>query len=337
MPNSSSSEPALDRTKSTRKLVEQLGSKDNSLIVTTIQKLNNAISGDRYKKLLESFHDKHVVFIEDEAHRSQFGEMRKNVNKWFQNAQHFGFTGTPIFAENVGPDGRTTETLYGKCLHKYLIKDAIRDHNVLGFSIQYLNTIKGHDVFLDGSDEVSGIKVKEAFENEDRLKMIVQHIMLNHDQITDHRRYNAILTVPDTSMALKYYHTFKELDKNNNFNVTSIFTWAANENGVREKQTGDEHPDQVDELTSRHGLDRVIDDYNAMYGTSFSTDDFKGYFADVSKRMKAHNDRTPKDNIDILIVVNMFLTGFDSPKLSTLYSDKKIEVARFNTSVFADK
>lgn len=328
LPKSVSNEPALDRTTSTKALVAQLKSSTTPLIITTIQKLSYAIKTERYKSVLTPFQDQHVVFIEDEAHRTQFGEMRKDINRWFRNAQHFGFTGTPIFPENVGADGRTTETLYNECLHYYLIKDAIRDKNVLGFSIQYINTIKGKDVYHDdqGDEMVSAIDKKEVMEAPDRLDMIAQHILFNHDQITHHRRYNAIFTVPSTEMALNYYDTFKRLDKNHHFNIATIFTWAANEDSNEKNQTGNESPEnETDALTSRHGLDKAIADYNKQFGTNFSTDDFKAYFDDVSKRMKQHNDQTKDSNIDILIVVNMFLTGFDSPKLSTLYVDKKLQ------------
>ncbi|WP_203650305.1 type I restriction endonuclease subunit R [Secundilactobacillus yichangensis] len=319
LPQLKGEDRALDRIDSTKMLVEQLQSKSNPLIVTTIQKLNYAIQNDRYKDLLTPYHDVKVVFIEDEAHRSQFGEMRKSINRWFKNAQHIGFTGTPIFAENVGQDGRTTETLYDECLHQYLIKDAIRDRNVLGFSMQYLNTIHGKDVFKDGDEMVSGIDKKEVMEADDRLKMIVQHILLNHGQITHNRHYNAILAVPSTRVALKYYDLFKKLDPEHQLHVTTIFTWEANEKDNEQKQ------DKKETLTSRHGLESVIKDYNQMFETNFSTEKFKDYFNDVSRRMKQFNYQTPENNIDILIVVNMFLTGFDSPKLSTLYIDKKLQ------------
>lgn len=318
LPKTTNNEPALDQTDNTYRLVEQLKSSDTPLIITTIQKLNNAVKNNRYKDVLTPYHDRKVIFIEDEAHRSQFGEMRKNVNRWFGNAQHFGFTGTPIFAENVGKDGRTTETLYDDLLHKYLIKDAIRDRNVLGFSIQYISTVKGKEKIEEANREVPGIDTKEAMESEERLSKVVQHILFNHGSLTNKQQYNAILTVTSTEVALKYYRIFKEMDQHEQLKVTTIFTWAANED-TNEKNQG------ADTLTSRQGLDKVIEDYNRTYNTAFSTDNFKDYFADVSKRMKEHNGSTPEDNIDILIVVNMFLTGFDSPKLSTLYVDKKLQ------------
>ncbi|WP_304057099.1 type I restriction endonuclease subunit R [Levilactobacillus namurensis] len=325
LPKSMGNEPALDRTDNTDSLVHQLKSQDNQLIVTTIQKMNNAIKNPRYRSVLTPYHDQHVVFIEDEAHRSQFGEMRKGINQWFQNAQHFGFTGTPIFPENVGADGRTTETLYGQCLHKYLIQDAIRDHNVLGFSIQYLNTLRGKDEIEDGDERVAKIDTREVLEADERLKGVVNHILWNHDQVTHNRQYNALFTVANTEIALKYYRMFHELDPHHQLKVATIFTWTANEEDAEDKQKENATHTKVSAQTSRHGLEGAIADYNQQYGTSFDTDRFKDYFADVSKRMKEHNSQTPEDNIDILIVVNMFLTGFDSPKLSTLYVDKKLQ------------
>lgn len=319
LPKSVTSQPALDRTENTSSLVRQLRSKDDPLIISTIQKMNVAVKSNRYKKLLDQYHDQRVIFIEDEAHRSQFGDMRKNINNWFKNSEHFGFTGTPIFSENIGPDGRTTQTLYDDELHHYLIKDAIRDHNVLGFNVQYIGTIKGKTID-DGDEKVPGINTQEVFESPERLEQIATHIMLNHDQVTKNRQYNAIFTVPNTKLALKYYEIFKNLKAKakSDLKVTTIFTWKANEDDAEEKQ-GEKY------ATSRHGLDGVIGDYNKQYGTSWNTDKFSDYFADVSKRMKAHNSLTPDDNIDILIVVNMFLTGFDSPKLSTLYVDKPMQ------------
>lgn len=196
-----------------------------------------------------------------------------------------------------------------------MIKDAIRDNNVLGFNVQYIGTIKGKKITDD--EQVSGIDTQEAFENEKRMRLIATHILLNHDQVTKDRQYNAIFTVPSTKMAMKYYKIFKDLNKNNDLNITTIFTWQANEDDAEKKQK--------DEFkTSRHGLDSVVKDYNKQYGTNYNTDKFSQYFNDVSKRMKNHNAKTPQDNIDILIVVNMFLTGFDSKKLSTLYIDKPL-------------
>src|SRR5699024_10421939 len=139
----------------------------------------------------------------DECHRTQFGEMRIAVNKWFENAQHFGFTGTPIFEENMGQNKRTTENLYDECLHKYLIKDAIRDKNVLPFNVQYMATFKDKGIDY-GDEKVEGIDTQEVFESEERMRKIVEHILLNHRKLSGNGMYNAIFTVSSTEMALKY-------------------------------------------------------------------------------------------------------------------------------------
>ena len=309
----------IDMTNSSFKLVKQLNSNDSKLIVTTIQKMSNAIKNERHNRKLEQFHNKHVVFIEDECHRTQFGEMRIAVNKWFENAQHFGFTGTPIFEENMGQNKRTTENLYDECLHKYLIKDAIRDKNVLPFNVQYMATFKDKGIDY-GDEKVEGIDTQEVFESEVRMRKIVEHILLNHRKLSGNGMYNAIFTVSSTEMALKYYALFKEyIDKMDDpINVTTIFTWQANEDSNEANQNSENS-------TSRHGLDNVIKDYNQLFGTNFDTNNFDDYFADVTNRMVNHQKDTPKQNIDILIVVNMFLTGFDSKRLSMLYVDKKLQ------------
>ena len=253
---------ALDRTTDTKNLVSQLTDTSTQLIITTIQKLNNAVTSDNFKNILAPYHDKRVIFIEDEAHRSQFGEMRKNVNKWFMNAQHFGFTGTPIFKENIGKDGRTTDDLYDERLHSYLIEDAIRDGNVLSFNVDYINTIQGQGFVSDEDTVAKGIDKKEVWENPDRLKLIAQHILLNHVNRSKSRHYNAIFAVPDTRVALHNYEIFKEMKTD--LNVSTIFTWTANE-ADNENSQG-ETPDDL--KTSRLGLDKVINDYNDKHGTA---------------------------------------------------------------------
>ena len=315
-----SEENRIDMTDSSFKLVKQLNSNDNKLIVTTIQKMNSAIKNEKQNCSIKQFRDKHVVFIEDECHRSQFGEMRVSVNKWFGNAQHFGFTGTPIFEENMGTNKRTTENLYDECLHKYLIKDAVRDMNVLPFNVQYMSTFKDKGIDY-GNEKVEGIDTQEVYESEKRMRKIVEHILLNHRRISGNGMYNAIFAVSSTKMALKYYSLFKEyISKMNGpkINVTTIFTWQDNEDSNESNQ-------KSQDSTSRHGLDNVISDYNKLFGTNFDTNNFNAFSDDITNRMVNHQKDTPKQNIDILIVVNMFLTGFDSKKLSTLYIDKNLQ------------
>ncbi|NNU87312.1 type I restriction endonuclease subunit R [Geobacillus sp. MR] len=294
---------SIDMTENTNKLVEQIKDVNKKLIVTTIQKMANAIKSPKHAKLMEQYKEDKVVFIIDECHRSQFGKMHKIITKHFINAQFFGFTGTPRFEENKSQDGRVTADLFEKCLHTYLIKDAIHDGNVLGFSVEYINTIKDK---VDESDttRVEGIDTDEVWMHDDRIRMIAEHIIQHHNAKTRNRTYNAIFTVQSIPMLVKYYDTFKKID--HDLKIAAIFTYGANE----ESEGKDEH--------SRDCLERIIADYNKMFGTNFSTDTFDSYFKDVSKKVKAVQ-------IDILLVVDMFLTGFNSKTLNTLYVDRNLK------------
>ncbi len=187
-------------------------------------------------------------------------------------------------------------------LHSYLIKDAIKDNNVLGFSVEYISTFKGQFDENDGT-KVKAIDKKEAFMDDERISQIAQDIIRNHNKKTKDRQYTAIFAVESIEMLVKYYDKFKELD--HNLKITGIFSYGANEDA----EGKDEH--------SRDSLERIIKDYNGMFDTKYSTDTFQGYFANVSKKVKS-------GQIDILIVVNMFLTGFDSKTLNTLYVDKNL-------------
>ncbi|KYH13695.1 type I restriction endonuclease subunit R [Staphylococcus kloosii] len=303
---------AVDKTNNTAQLVRQLNDKSLPLIVTTIQKMskaiqNNAEALDQYKK------DK-VVFIIDECHRSQFGDMHRIVRQHFNNAQYFGFTGTPRFEENKSQDGRSTADIFGKCLHTYLIKDAIHDGNVLGFSVDYINTIKAREIDTDVEDMVEGINKDEVWMADDRIELIARHITENHDKYTRNRQYSSILTVQSIPALNKYYDAFKKISKDYDkpLKVAGIFSYAANE---------DSH-EGADDKHSREQLEEAMQDYNANFGTNFTTDTFEEYFKHVSNNVK----KGVKDNkIDVLIVVNMFLTGFDSKVLNTLYVDKNLK------------
>jgi type I restriction enzyme R subunit len=293
---------SVDRTDSTNTLVKQIKDINRPLIVTTIQKMANAIKASQYAKVMEPYKSEKVIFIIDECHRSQFGDMHKAINKHFSNAQYFGFTGTPRFEENKSQDGRVTADIFEKCLHHYLIKDAIRDGNVLGFSVEYIATFKGQ---YDENDDtkVQGIDTDEAFMNDERISLVANSIIKNHPIKTRNMEYTALFTVQGIPMLIKYYDKFKELD--HKLKIAAIFTYGANE----ECEGRDEH--------SRDSLERIIKDYNKMFDTNYSTDTFSSYFTDVSKRVKLAQ-------IDILVVVDMFLTGFDSKKLNTLYVDRNL-------------
>lgn len=293
----------VDTTDKTSTLVKQVKDINKPLIITTIQKMSKAISSPKYASVMDKYKNEKVIFIIDECHRSQFGDMHRAINKHFSKAQYFGFTGTPRFKENKSSDGRVTADLFEECLHHYLIKDAIKDENVLGFSVEYVTTFKGQ--FDEGDDtKARAIDTDEVFMNDERINIVAEHIIKNHYLKTRNREYTAIFTVQSIEALVRYYDKFKEL--HHNLNIAGIFSFGANE----DSEGKDEH--------SRDSLERIIKDYNKIFETNYSTDTFSGYFTDVSKRVK-------KAQIDILIVVNMFLTGFDSRSLNTLYVDKNLK------------
>lgn len=293
----------VDTTDRTSTLVKQIKDINKPLIITTIQKMANAVKKEKYANVMDKYTDERVVFIIDECHRSQFGDMHRDINRHFKKAQYFGFTGTPRFKENKSSDGRVTADLFEECLHHYLIKDAIKDENVLGFSVEYVKTFEGQ---FDESDytKAKAIDTDEVFMDDKRINIVAEHILKNHHLKTRNREYTAIFTVQSIEMLVKYYDKFKEL--NHNLNIAGIFSFGQNE----DSEGKDEH--------SRDSLERIIKDYNGTFETNYSTDTFANYFADVSKRVK-------NAQIDILIVVNMFLTGFDSKTLNTLYVDKNLK------------
>jgi type I restriction enzyme R subunit len=293
---------SVDMTSSTSNLIKQLRDSTKRLLITTIQKMHNAVKNDRYSKYMEPYKENRVIFIVDECHRSQFGDMHKDIKRHFNNAQYFGFTGTPIFDDDAG-NGLATGNLFGKQMHTYMIKDGIKDHNVLGFKVDYINTFTINDHIID--DDVEAIDTKEIIEDDIRVKNIVDRIIKIHPIKTHHREYNAIFATSGIPMAVKYYRQFKKVE--HDLKVATIFTYSAN------ADTGNSN-----EL-HRDMLEEAIRDYNGYFKTNFSTDTYSNYFSDVSKRFK-------NKEIDILIVVNMFLTGFDSKLLNTLYVDKRLKM-----------
>lgn len=330
---------SVDVTDNTRSLVRQFRD-DTGLIVTTIQKLNNAISKKRYESGMEHLKDKRMVFIFDECHRSQFGETHKRITAFFQNIQLFGFTGTPIFAENAHKNDmgkRTTKDLFGDCLHKYVITDAIRDQNVLRFSIEYIGKYKQKgNTFID--IDVEAIDTKEVIDSPERLEKITDYIIRYHNQKTHNREYTAMFAVSSIENLIKYYELFSKKKKagDHDLRIATIFSYVANEDDADAigLLPGDLDLAAETHLAykashSREKLDEFIADYNAMYNTVFSTRDsrqYENYYKDISKRIKdrekvGFND---KHRVDILMVVNMFLTGFDARKVNTMYVDKNL-------------
>ena len=299
---------SVDATDRTDLLVKQMKDKNRQLIVTTIQKMANAIKTSRYAKVMELYKEEKVVFIIDECHRSQFGEMHKDIVKHFRNAQFFGFTGTPRFEVNGKLEGKITQTtgsLFGECLHNYLIKDAIFDRNVLGFHVEYINTIEG-DYDIDDPTTADAIDVGELYMADERMNLVANHIIQNHASKTRNRQYTAIFAVSSIPMLIKYYDIFKSIK--HDLTISGIFSFGANE----DYEGKDEH--------SRDALERIIKDYNDTYNVNFSTDTFAAYHKDISDRVKGKKAKS----LDILLVVNMFLTGFDSKPLSVLYVDKDL-------------
>ena len=314
----------VDGSNNTRMLVEQLED-DTKLIVTTLQKLNNALSKRQYSDTTERLRDERMVFIFDECHRSQFGVTHKRICEHFPEVQMFGFTGTPIFAENSTTNEhgrRTTIDLFEECLHKYVITDAIKDENVLKFSVEYISTFKEKENIKD--IQVEAIDTAEILESEQRLDSITDHIIANHDRKTHNREFNAIFCVSNIKTLVKYYELFKRKKENgeHNLKIATIFSYQVNEDdsdadGFIETDITDETSGPVN-VHSRDSLDSFISDYNGAYGTNYSTkDSFYQYYEDIGKRVK-------RKEIDILLVVNMFLTGFDSQLLNTIYVDKKL-------------
>lgn len=327
------SKGSIDGTDNTNALVKQF-SDNTKLIVTTIQKLNTAISKKRHQSKMNLMKDEKIVFIFDECHRSQFGDTHAKIKSYFNNIQLFGFTGTPIFEENAVKNElgkRTTNELFEKCLHKYVITDAIRDENVLKFSVEYVGRYKKKESNTNIDIEVEDIDTKELMESPKRLSKIADFIINNHNRKTYNREFTAMFCVSGIETLIKYYEIFKSKKQAgaHNLKIATIFSYAANEEDkdatgfLPEELSVVEEPRALYGLHahSREKLDEYIEDYNEMFGSNFSTRDsvsFYNYYNDISKKVKERQ-------IDILLVVNMFLTGFDSKALNTLYVDKNLK------------
>jgi type I restriction enzyme R subunit len=321
---------SVDGTENTQSLLKQLKSKKTKLIVTTIQKLNIAVT--RKKIQIEGVAEKRVVVIYDECHRNQFGKTHKFIKEFFNNAQFFGFTGTPILAKN-SIKNKTTEDIFEQRLHTYTIKDAIDDDNVLGFSVDYYNTIKDKDddsnYDLDEDQEVTSINTKEAFHDERRLNLVVDYILDNHDKKTYNREFNAIFAVDSIELLLKYYKIFQEKQKGRRrkLKIATIFTYQANQDLTDSKgevAVEEEQAEYNSKKVNQHhkdALETIVGDYLQLYGTKVDlnkANGFNSYRVDIQKRVISND-------IDILLVVSMFLTGFDSKITNTLYVDRNLQ------------
>lgn len=320
------SKGCVSSAENTDDLINKFNDPNVKVIVTTIQKLNNAISGRNFYKMKNIQHQR-MVFIFDECHRSQFGDTHKNIVNYFTNIQLFGFTGTPILAENANGE-KTTTSLFGKCLHKYVITDAIRDENVLRFSVEYIKTFKQKEQIVDL--KIEQINEAEVFEAPERKNAIVDYILQHHDQKTQNQKFCAMMCVQDIDAVIQYYEILKNKKQRgeHNLKVITIFSFAQNE---EEMEYNIEELGMVAESQIQYGnnpkphrreiLDNYIIDFNNTFGTAHSTKDsqsFYNYYNDVAKKTK-------QKEADILLVANMFLTGFDSKFVNTLYVDKNLQ------------
>ena len=315
---------SVNGSDSTAGLKRNLGKDDNKIIVTTIQKLNNLMKSEADLPI----YNKQVVFIFDECHRSQFGEAQKNLKKKFKKFYQFGFTGTPIFPQNA-LGAETTASVFGRELHAYVITDAIRDEKVLKFKVDYNDVRPKFKAIESEQDEkkLSAAENKLALLHPDRISEITQYILNNFHQKTHRlhpgaKGFNAMFAVSSVDAAKAYYQCFKEQQKgcDKPLRVATIFSFAANE---EQDAIGDIQDESLDtsamNSSAKEFLTAAIKDYNALFGTSFSVDGegFQNYYRDLAKQVKAKE-------IDLLIVVGMFLTGFDAPTLNTLFVDKNL-------------
>lgn len=315
---------SVNGSESTAGLKRNIEKDDNRIIVTTIQKLNNLMKSEDNLPVYQ----KQVVFIFDECHRSQFGEAQKQLRKKFKKYYQFGFTGTPIFPENAY-GSETTASVFGRELHSYVITDAIRDEKVLKFKVDYNNVrprFRNIETELD-EQKLSAAENKQALLHPARINEISQYILHNfriktHRNQSDSKGFNAMFAVSSVDAAKFYYEELNRLQKDSEkpLKIATIFSFAANEEQSAIGEIPDENfePSAMD-LSAKEFLTKAIDDYNALFGTSYGIDgkEFQNYYRDLAKRVK-------NKEVDLVIVVGMFLTGFDAPTLNTLFVDKNL-------------
>ena len=316
----------VDQTDSTKVLIKSLQDSSKTLIITTIQKMATALRSEKYTDIMGMFRKHKCVFIIDECHRSQFGKMHAQIRKHFENANYIGFTGTPIFRENKGAAGQTTADIFhagrlDPCIHKYMIKEAIADGNVLRFSVEFMRSIAFHGVdsakldpkMLDDAEYCRRhhIDLDDLYHSDERIAAISDDIighLAQHTRLENNNVYTAIFAIDKIGTLMKYYHYMKEHNPNG-YKIAAIFTHQAN-------QDMEESPDKY----AAENLEECMRDYNAMFGTDHDLTRFDAYRKDISKRMKQKN----LPQVDLLLVVNMFLTGFDSKATNTLILDKNL-------------
>lgn len=319
----------VDTTNNTKTLVAQFKDNNNKLIVTTIQKLYYAITKEYHLKTMDPLKNKKIVFIFDECHRSQFGDTHKKITQYFTNYQMFGFTGTPIFVENAPSKAskkQTTAMLFGEKLHQYVITDAIKDENVLRFSVEYVGKFREKENSRNEIDiEVEAIDTKELMESPQRLEKIANYIIQHHDVKTRNKEFTAMFCVNSVETLIKYYDILNRLKKEgkHSLNMATIFSYSANEEEKNYNGIEEENFDFTDVKINPHTrdiLEGYIQEYNQTFQTKFTTKDsisYYNYYKDIANKVR-------QKKIDLLVVVNMFLTGFDSKTLNTMYVDKNL-------------
>lgn len=318
----------VDNTENTRQLVKALSDSSKAMIITTIQKMAVAIKKTKYALVMDTLREKRCVFIIDECHRSQFGKMHGEIEKHFCNADYIGFTGTPIFDKNKGANKRTTADIFkagalNPCIHRYMIKEAIADGNVLRFSVEYMRNIniskvpEGKDIDISKIDDPiyckqKGIDITKIYHDNERLEKIAVDILEHLEQHVHPEGkdvYTALFAVDRVDILLKYYEFLKK-HNNKGYRIAAIYHCQSNE----------DMEDGCDE-TSKDKLQKCMNDYNEMFQTSFELDTFDGYRKDIIKRMKQKD----LPQVDLLLVVDMMLTGFDSKPTNLLILDKNLE------------
>lgn len=326
---------SVNGSKNTAALKQNLAKDDNKIIVTTIQKLNNLMKSEGDLAVYKQ----QVVFIFDECHRSQFGEAQKNLQKKFKKYYQFGFTGTPIFPENAS-GAETTASVFGQELHSYVITDAIRDEKVLKFKVDYNDVRVKFKAIETEQDEqkLNAAENKEALLHPERIREISEYILKNYRQKTHRlqpaaRGFNAMFAVSTIDSAKLYYESLTQLQKDSEkpLKIATIFSFAANEEQEMIGAIADESFDiSAMNSSAKEFLNKAIADYNTHFKSSFSVDSdgFQNYYRDLAKRVKGEDDYgnklPPEETVDLLIVVGMFLTGFDAPTLNTLFVDKNL-------------
>lgn len=324
----------VDYTENSKKLLKKLDSNsiDDKLVITTIQKLNNVLKSNnkRAEKIIKKLENEDIVFTIDECHRSQAGKMHPLIKQKFKNAKFIGFTGTPIFEENAGSQKQTTADIFeaapglNACLHQYMMKDAIADNNVLPFQVEYIRTVFGNisgldSAMLDDPDYcyANGVNINQYYHDKTRMRKILMHVFKHHRTKRQPQGrlgsdiYTSLFAVESIKDAVNYYNMALEINAGlpEEERLTFATIFSAQDNKDEDDECGTE------------ALEKCMREYNKTFGTGFNKDTFDAYRKDISKRMKQLGDK----QIDILIVVNMFLTGFDAKPLNTLYLDKDLQ------------